>query len=44
MPTHADRTGGLGNLQVVHTQFAVLVMAISTLLSASFAEEIFAAE
>jgi hypothetical protein len=40
MPAHADRTGGLGNLQVVHTQFAVLVMMISAILSASFAEEI----
>lgn len=38
MPAHADRLGGLGNLQAVHAQFAVLVMAISSLLSASFAE------
>ena len=40
MPAHADRTGGLGNLQVVHSQFAVPVMMISAILSASFAEEI----
>jgi len=40
MPAHADRTGGLGNLQVVHAQFATLILAISALMSASFAEEI----
>ena len=40
MPAHADRTGGLGNLEGVHTQFAVLVLALSTLLAASYAEEI----
>jgi len=44
MPAHADRTGGIGNLQAVHAQFAPLIMAISALMSASFAEEIVAGE
>jgi hypothetical protein len=44
MPAHSDRTGGLGNLIGVHGQFAVLITAISALVSASLAEDIVAGE
>jgi hypothetical protein len=40
MPAHADRTGGLGSLFAVHEEFAVLITAISAIMSASFAEDI----
>lgn len=42
MPVHADRAGGLGNLEFVHTQFVALIVAISVLQAASFAEDIVA--
>ena len=40
MPTHPDRAGGLGALEVVHGGLIPLVVAISAVQSASFAEEI----
>jgi hypothetical protein len=40
MPTHPDCAAGLGYLEVVQVHFALLVLAISIILSASFAEEI----
>jgi hypothetical protein len=40
VPTHPDGVAGLEYLEVVHTQFAPLALAISVLESASFAEEI----
>jgi hypothetical protein len=40
VPTHPDGVAGLEYLQVVHNQFIPLVLAISVLESASFAEEI----
>jgi hypothetical protein len=40
IPTHPDGVAGLGYLEVVHTHFAPLVLAISAVMSASFAEEI----
>jgi hypothetical protein len=40
VPTHPDRAGGLGYLEVVHTNFFPLVFAFSAVLSASFAEGI----
>ena len=40
MPTHPDGAAGLGYLEVVQVHFALLVLAISIILSASFAEEI----
>ncbi len=40
VPTHPDGAAGLGYLEVVQTHFAALVLAISVLVSASFAEEI----
>lgn len=40
VPTHPDRAGGLGSLELVHTGFVPLVVAISALQSAAFAEEI----
>jgi hypothetical protein len=42
VPTHADGAAGLGYLEVVHSTFLPLVAAGSVLLSASFAEEMFA--
>jgi hypothetical protein len=39
VPTHSDRAAGLGYLEVVHEHFAPLAMAMSTVLAASFAEE-----
>jgi len=40
VPTHPDGAGGLGYLEVVHTEFLPLVLAISAVQSTSFAEEI----
>jgi hypothetical protein len=40
MPAHADGTAGLGGLEVVHVHFAPLVLAISLVLSASFAVDL----
>jgi len=40
VPIHPDRTAGLGYLEVVHTGFASLVLAISAVQSASLAQEI----
>jgi hypothetical protein len=41
VPTHPDGVAGLGYLEIVHTQFTPLVLAISAVQSSSFAEEIF---
>jgi hypothetical protein len=40
MPTHSDGAAGLGYLEVVHEHFTPLALAISAVLSASFAEGI----
>jgi hypothetical protein len=40
VPTHPDRAGGLGFLEVVHTEFIPLVLAISASQSASLAQDI----
>jgi len=40
LPTHPDFAGGLGYLEVVHTHFLPLSFAFSSLVSASYAEEI----
>jgi hypothetical protein len=40
VPTHPDRAGGLGFLEVVHTEFTPLVLAISVTQSASLAQDI----
>jgi hypothetical protein len=40
IPIHPDRAGGLGFLQVVHTEFIPLVLAISAAQSASLARHI----
>lgn len=40
VPTHPDGAAGLGYLEVVHIYFTPLVLAISAVRSASFAEEI----
>jgi hypothetical protein len=40
VPTHPDRAGGLGYLEVVHTEFVPLVLAISAVQSASLAQDI----
>jgi hypothetical protein len=40
VPTHPDRAGGLGYLEVVHTEFIPLVLAISAVQSGSLAEAI----
>lgn len=40
VPTHPDRAAGLGYLEVVHEFFSPLVVAVSAVLSAQFAEEI----
>ncbi len=37
---HPDRAGGLGYLETVHTRFAPLALAISVVVSATFAEDI----
>ena len=41
VPTHSDGAGGLGYLEVVQEHFIPLALAISAVLSASFAEGIF---
>jgi hypothetical protein len=40
LPTHPDRAGGLGYLEVVHTEFTPLIFALSATQSASLAQEI----
>jgi len=40
VPTHPDRAGGLGYLELVHTEFIPLVLAISAAQSASLAQDI----
>jgi len=40
VPTHPDGAAGLGYLEVVHVHFTPLIVAISALQSASFAEEL----
>jgi len=40
VPTHPDGAAGLGYVEVVQTHFAPLVLAISALQAASFAEEL----
>jgi hypothetical protein len=40
VPTHPDRAGGLGYLELVHTEFVPLVLAISATQSASLAQDI----
>jgi hypothetical protein len=40
VPTHPDGAAGLGYLEVVHAEFAPLVLAISAVQAASFAEQI----
>jgi hypothetical protein len=40
VPTHPDRAGGLGFLELVHTEFIPLVLAISATQSASLAQDI----
>lgn len=40
VPTHPDRAGGLGYLEVVHTEFVPLILAISAVQSASLAQDI----
>jgi hypothetical protein len=40
VPTHPDRAGGLGSLELVHTEFFPLVLAISAVQSASLAQDI----
>jgi hypothetical protein len=40
VPIHPDRAGGIGYLEVVHTEFMPLVAAISAVQSASLAQEI----
>lgn len=39
-PDHPDRAGGLGYLEIVHTRFASLALAISIIVAATFAEDI----
>jgi len=40
VPTHPDGAAGLGYLEVAQTYFAPLVLSVSAVMSASFAEEI----
>ncbi|MCU0291541.1 MAG: hypothetical protein MUF10_06055 [Thermoanaerobaculaceae bacterium] len=40
VPTHPDGAGGLGYLDVVHAHFTPMVVAVSALQAASYAEEI----
>jgi len=40
VPIHPDRAGGLGFLELVHTEFTPLVLAISAVQSASLAKNI----
>jgi hypothetical protein len=39
-PAHPDGVGGLGYLEIVHSRFAPVAMAISLIVSATFAEDI----
>jgi hypothetical protein len=39
-PAHPDGVGGIGYLEIVHTRFAALALAISLIVSAIFAEDI----
>ena len=41
IPTHSDGSAGLGYLEVVHEHFMPLALALSSVLSANFAEDIF---
>ncbi len=41
VPTHPDAAAGLGYLEVVHTHFTPLILALSAIQTASLAEEIF---
>jgi hypothetical protein len=40
VPTHPDGAAGLGYLEIVHTHFVPLVLGLSAVQAASFAEEI----
>lgn len=40
VPIHPDGAAGLGYLEVVHTHFTPMVLALSSVLSATFAEEL----
>jgi hypothetical protein len=40
VPAHPDRAGGLGYLELVHSEFTPLVLAISAVQSASLAQDI----
>jgi hypothetical protein len=40
VPTHPDHAGGLGYLEVVHSQFVPLILALSVVQAAGFAQEI----
>ena len=40
VPTHPDGAAGLGYLEIVHAHFIPLVLAVSAVMSASFAEDI----
>jgi hypothetical protein len=40
VPTHPDGASGLGYLEVVHTHFMPLILALSAVQAAAFAEEI----
>ena len=40
VPTHPDRAGGLGNLEIVHVHFSTLIALFSIVEAASFAEDI----
>jgi hypothetical protein len=40
VPTHPDRVGGLGYLELVHSEFAPLILATSAVQSASLAQDI----
>jgi hypothetical protein len=40
IPTHPDGAGGLGYLEVVHSHFLPLVMAVSAIQAATLAEEV----
>jgi hypothetical protein len=40
VPTHPDRAGGLGNLEIVHVHFCTLIASISVVEAAAFAEDL----
>jgi hypothetical protein len=44
VPTHPDNAGGLGYLEVVHTEFSFVIFAISAVYAASFAESVLAGQ